>query len=92
MGYKISTVIKFRKISIVWLIAAVVIFSIGLSYQKWLVFIIGVISIIVYCVSAAIFWRCPYCNKRLSMRIHYKTYNDIDNTYVCPYCNKDFKG
>ncbi len=83
MGFKTSTIIKYRKLSIIWIIVSILIIFFNA--------IIGVTSVIIFLISVVIFWRCPNCKKRLPMRINYKTNNDIDNIYVCPYCNIGFK-
>jgi len=91
MGHKTSTIIKYRKLSTIWLITSFFIYFIGTFFMTKILVIIGVISVLIFLISVVIFWRCPNCNKRLPMRIHYKTNNDIDNIYVCPYCNIKFK-
>ncbi|MDU5105851.1 hypothetical protein [Clostridium sp.] len=45
--------------------------------------IISLVALFIYFIVSIIFWRCPFCKKRLPMRFDAK--NNVDEV-LCPYC------
>lgn len=92
MPDKITKVIKYRKLSLICVFISIPISIIGTYLRISVLAIIGATLLTIFIAISFIFWRCPYCKKRLPMRFNAKSNNDIDEIYVCPYCSTHFKG
>ena len=54
----------------------------GATISKYML-IISCTALSIYFIISIIFWRCPFCKKRLPMRFDAK--NNVDEV-ICPYC------
>ena len=77
-------VLLFRRISLIFLYSSIFISIIGTLLSSDILGIIGAISLTIYAIMSVIFWRCPFCKKRLPMRFDAK--NNVDEV-LCPYCD-----
>ncbi|MDU2122933.1 MAG: hypothetical protein E7E64_10360 [Clostridium celatum] len=73
----------FRRISLIFLFASIIISIMGTLLSSDILAIIGAVSLIIYVIISVIFWRCPFCKKRLPMRFDAK--NNVDEV-LCPHC------
>lgn len=87
---KIEKLIMIRKISLTCGLLSIFINLIGVFLPNNLIIIIGISLLSIHLVLSIFFWKCPYCNRRLTMRFDDNGNNDIDFGYRCPYCNKKF--
>lgn len=85
-----ENVLKFRRFSIVCLLLSIVISfpSAILSYTGDNIIssiggIIGCVLLLIFIVISLLIWRCPFCKKRLPIRLDIK--NNIDEA-ICPFC------
>lgn len=89
--HNIKILIKIRKISIICLILSIIINALNFLLRIGYLALIGVPLLLIYIIFSLLFWKCPYCKKRLPMRFNVKDedfINDIDESYHCPNCNK----
>jgi len=89
--HNVKLLIKIRKIALLCLFISIPINLLGILLQIGLLIMIGVPLLIIYIVSSLLFWKCPYCKKRLPMRFNIKDddyINDKDESYRCPNCNE----
>lgn len=81
MGKKRNALL-FRRISLICLFSSIIISSVDIIFRSKIVAVIGVTLLLIYILISLIFWRCPFCKKRLPMRFNSK---DVDEV-LCPYC------
>lgn len=81
---KKTDVLIFRRISLIFLYSSIFISIIGTLLSSDILAIIGAISLTIFVIMSVIFWRCPFCKKRLPMRFDAK--NNVDEV-LCPYCD-----
>lgn len=81
--YKKLNVLFFRRISLVFLFSSIIISSLSTFLNSIIGGIIGITLLIIYIIISIIFWRCPFCKKRLPMRFNI---NNVDEV-LCPYCD-----
>ncbi|WP_288222038.1 hypothetical protein [uncultured Clostridium sp.] len=82
MNKKINVLI-FRRISLIFLFSSIFISIIGFLLGINILGIIGSILLTIFVIMSVVFWRCPFCKKRLPMRFDIK--NNVDEV-ICPYC------
>ena len=83
-------VLIYRRFSIFCLYLSIIVSFLGtiIGYtgsnviSKYMLFI-SLPSLFIYFIISIIFWRCPFCKKRLPMRFDAK--NNVDEV-ICPYC------
>lgn len=75
-------VLMIRRISLICLFSSIIISIIGGIINSLAMAIIGSILLINYVLMSLIFWRCPFCKKRLPMRFNIKYVDEV----LCPYC------
>jgi hypothetical protein len=88
--HNVKVLIKIRKISLLCLFISILINLLGVLLRFGYLTIIGTPLLIIYILLSLLFWKCPYCKKRLPMRFNIKDsdyINDIDESYCCPWCN-----
>lgn len=76
-------VLIFRRISLIFLFSSIFISIISTLLGIDILAIIGLILLTIFVIMSVIFWRCPFCKKRLPMRFDIK--NNVDEV-ICPYC------
>jgi DNA-directed RNA polymerase subunit RPC12/RpoP len=81
--YKKLNVLFFRRISLVFLFSSIIISSLSTFLNSIIGGIVGITLLIIYIIISIIFWRCPFCKKRLPMRFNI---NNVDEV-LCPYCD-----
>ena len=82
MNKKINVLIL-RRISLIFLFSSIFISIIGFLLGINILGIIGSILLTIFVIMSVVFWRCPFCKKRLPMRFDIK--NNVDEV-ICPYC------
>lgn len=75
-------VLLLRRISLICLFSSIIISIIGGIINSLVMAIIATTLLLTYAIMSIIFWRCPFCRKRLPMRFNIK---DVDEV-LCPYC------
>lgn len=75
-------VLLLRRISLISLFSSIIISIIGGIINSLVMAIIATTLLLTYAIMSIIFWRCPFCRKRLPMRFNIK---DVDEV-LCPYC------
>lgn len=83
-------ILIYRRFSIFCLYLSIIVNSLGsiigyvggATISKYSL-IIGLPTLFIYFIISIIFWRCPFCKKRLPMRFDAK--NNVDEV-ICPYC------
>lgn len=79
---KTRDVLFFRRISLICLFCSTPILVVNNLFNSITVLVIGLFLLLIYILISLIFWRCPFCKKRLPMRFNTK---DVDEV-LCPYC------
>lgn len=80
---KIKDILLPRRISLVCLFSSIFISLIGGIIDSLIMGIIAVTLLITFILMSLIFWRCPFCKKRLPMRFNIKYVDEV----LCPYCD-----
>lgn len=75
-------VLLFRRISLIFLFSSIILSIIATIFRSDILAVIGAILLLIYILMSVIFWRCPYCKKRLPMRFNIKNIDEV----LCPYC------
>lgn len=75
-------ILLLRKISLTCLFTSIIISIIGGIFNNLIILAIGVFLFFAYLFMSLIFWKCPFCKRRLPMRFNIK---DVDEV-ICPYC------
>ena len=73
----------FRRISLLCLFSSIIISLLSTFLNSIIGGIVGITLLIIYIIISIIFWRCPFCKKRLPMRFDT---NNVDEV-LCPYCD-----
>ena len=76
-------VLAFRRISLICLFSSIIISFLSTCLNSNIGAIIGITLLIIFILISIIFWRCPFCKKRLPMRFDS---NNVDEV-LCPYCD-----
>ena len=78
-------VLKIRRASIYALLLSIILNFIGGALGLIGIVYLGLFLLGVYIFISIIFWRCPFCKKRLPMRFNF---NNVDEV-ICPYCKSN---
>lgn len=85
-----ENVLKFRRFSIVCLLLSIIINFIStiLGYIcdniiSTIGITLGIVLLLIFITISLLFWRCPFCKKRLPIRFDIK--NNVDEV-ICPFC------
>ena len=76
-------VLFFRRISLICLFSSIIISLLSTFLNIIIGGIVGITLLIIYIIISIMFWRCPFCKKRLPMRFDPKNVDEV----LCPYCN-----
>ena len=76
-------VLVFRRISLICLFSSIIISFLSTFLNSNIGAVIGITLLIIFILISIIFWRCPFCKKRLPMRFDI---NNVDEV-LCPYCD-----
>lgn len=75
-------ILLLRRISLICLFSSIIISIIGSIFNSIVMGIIGGTLLLNYVLMSLIFWKCPFCKKRLPMRFDIKYVDEV----LCPYC------
>ncbi|MBE6052741.1 MAG: hypothetical protein E7212_02330 [Clostridium sartagoforme] len=75
-------VLLYRRISLIFLFSSIIISIVAGILNSDILSIIGVMLLLLYILISLLFWRCPFCKKRLPMRFNIKNVDEV----LCPYC------
>ena len=78
-------VLQFRRISLIFLFSSIIISIIATLLTIDILGVIGAILLTIYILMSVIFWRCPFCKKRLPMRFNIANVDEV----LCPFCNSN---
>lgn len=80
-----------RKISLICLYLSVPINLVSIFIptisMKVIMIAIGEVMLIAFIILTFLFWKCPYCSKRLPIEIE-KIVENNKELYICPSCSK----
>ncbi|MGN2371947.1 hypothetical protein ACTFJW_18230 [Clostridium cagae] len=86
--YKIKNIMKLRKFSLLCLFLSIPLSFTGGVLSLNCLSITGISLLLIFIGISLLFWKCPYCKRRLPIRFNIN--EDIDDNYSCPYCNGKF--
>ncbi|RDI42165.1 hypothetical protein DFR59_1054 [Falsibacillus pallidus] len=88
MPQKVRDIMKYRKISLVFLFLAISLsFINSFVGNRWMT-IIGISFFAIFLFMTFTLWKCPICKTRLPLK--FDKDKDLNDIYRCPYCDTKF--